>query len=235
MKMEFQKVSNELIYSTVKINCTLEDGAQTTGTGFFCNLEQTEEGTLIVIVTNKHVIKDAVYGEIELSVIHNSVEEFELISINEFESQWIPHSDKNVDLCVLPIAGYINTEKLEKEKKTLGFYPITLDRFPDEEDLQGLGAIEDIIMIGYPDGLMDEENLKPIVRKGITATNINIDYDNNPEFLIDIACFEGSSGSPILIYNEGIWIGKEGNAMVGVRVMLLGVLYAGFDKMVKVN
>jgi len=228
--MEFQKISNELIYSTVNINCTLENGEQTTGTGFFCNLEETEEGTLTVIVTNKHLIKDAVFGEIDFPVMNNEIEEFETISMDDFESHWILHPDDKIDLCVLPVAGYIEFDRFEKEKILLGFSPITLGYFPEYEELKGLGAIEDIIMIGYPDGLMDEVNLKPIVRKGITATSINIDYEDKPEFLIDIACFEGSSGSPVLIYNQGMWIGKEGNAMIGVRVMLLGVLYAGFDK-----
>jgi len=54
-----------------------------------------------------------------------------------------------------------------------------------------LSAIEDIIMIGYPDGIWDSINNQPIIRRGITATQPKNNFNGKQEFLIDAACFPG--------------------------------------------
>lgn len=83
-------------------------------------------------------------------------------------------------------------------------------------------------MIGYPNGLWDQVNNMPIIRRGITATNVTLDYNGKKEFLIDAACFPGSSGSPVLICNVGGYTSKFGSLNWGKsRVFLLGILYAG--------
>jgi len=46
--------------------------------------------------------------------------------------------------------------------------------------------------------------------------------------MIDAACFPGSSGSPVFLYNVGGWANRDGGMVIGgTRVKLLGVLYAG--------
>ncbi len=46
--------------------------------------------------------------------------------------------------------------------------------------------------------------------------------------MIDAACFPGSSGSPVFLYNIGGWATRTGDiVMGGARVKLLGVLYGG--------
>ena len=83
-------------------------------------------------------------------------------------------------------------------------------------------------MIGYPNGIWDSVNNMPIFRKGTTATNPLIDYNGKKEIMIDIAAFPGSSGAPVLIFNEGGYRDKKGNMYWGnSRIILLGVLYAG--------
>jgi hypothetical protein len=86
-------------------------------------------------------------------------------------------------------------------------------------------------MIGYPNGIWDDVNNVPIIRRGITATPLKIDHQGRREFMIDAACFPGSSGSPVLLVNVGsYWITQPGGdrAFVGGdRIILLGVLYAG--------
>ena len=85
-------------------------------------------------------------------------------------------------------------------------------------------------MVGYPNGLWDAVNNMPIFRKGSTATHPNFDYNGKKEFLIDIAAFPGSSGSPVMIFNQGGYQDKKGNVFMGKdRVILLGVLYAGLQ------
>lgn len=81
-------------------------------------------------------------------------------------------------------------------------------------------------MIGYPNGLWDDINNLPIVRSGLTATPIKYDYRGRKEFLIDSACFPGSSGSPVFIYNEGSFSTSTGITL-GSRFFLAGIMYAG--------
>ena len=61
----------------------------------------------------------------------------------------------------------------------------------------------------------------------MTATDIKYDYNGKKEFVIDAACFPGSSGSPVMIFNQGVFSDKHGTAYAGNRIKLLGVLYAG--------
>jgi hypothetical protein len=83
-------------------------------------------------------------------------------------------------------------------------------------------------MIGYPNGIWDSVNNLPIIRKGITATHPSIDYDGRREFLIDAACFPGSSGSPVFLFNLSSYTTKSGGTIIGgSRIKLIGVLYAG--------
>ena len=99
---------------------------------------------------------------------------------------------------------------------------------PTKDQQKSIDAIEDIIMIVYPNGLWDEINNMPIMRKGTTATDITIDYNGRKEFMIDAACFPGSSGSPVVLCNPGTYRTRNGNTNLGgSRFYLLGVLYAG--------
>jgi hypothetical protein len=83
-------------------------------------------------------------------------------------------------------------------------------------------------MVGYPNGIWDATNNMPIARRGITATHPNLNYEGRREFMIDAACFPGSSGSPVFLYNTGGYATRaEGMVMGGIRIKLLGVLYAG--------
>jgi len=83
-------------------------------------------------------------------------------------------------------------------------------------------------MIGYPNGIWDEKNNMPIIRRGITATSPKYDYNGLPIFVIDCACFPGSSGSPVLIFDQGGYMDAKGNLNLGgSRVLLLGALFAG--------
>ncbi|MEG0919696.1 MAG: hypothetical protein RSE61_07210 [Anaerovoracaceae bacterium] len=86
--------------------------------------------------------------------------------------------------------------------------------------------MEDLIMIGYPTGICDEYNNKPIIRKGISATHIKNNFEGKSEFLIDMACFPGSSGSPVFALIDKMNV--ENNTISwGKRLFFVGVLHAG--------
>jgi Trypsin-like peptidase domain len=194
----------------------------------FCN-----QGSSCVpaIVTNKHVVAGTIDGEFQITATKSGSDEPNLgtlipVPIAEFEKNWLLHPDPSVDLAVFPIAHIL---KWLEEKGHRPFYKsFATDILADAEFLAGLSAIEDILMIGYPIGLWDSKHNFPIVRRGITATPPYIDFNGRAEFVIDCACFPGSSGSPVLLYNHGGYIDKEVNTFMGPsRIKLIGILYAG--------
>ncbi|MET3981509.1 hypothetical protein ABIB62_004123 [Mucilaginibacter sp. UYP25] len=222
-------VTERLTYSTVRIECENEKGIST-GTGFFFKFFDDGKTHIPVVVTNKHVIEGAMNGR--LTFTRSSADNTPLdtqhfpITLGNFESLWRKHPDANVDLCAMPIAPYLNEANSRGQK--LYYDPLDKSIIPTKDQLTELDALEEIIMIGYPNGIWDSKNNKPIFRKGITATHPVFDYNGKKEILIDAACFPGSSGSPVLILNQGGYKDKKGTFIVGqVRIFLLGVLYAG--------
>lgn len=136
-----------------------------------------------------------------------------------------PHPDPAVDLCLLPIGPLWN--KAQKEDRMFFIRCLKKENIPSASQIADLDALEEILMVGYPIGIWDSTNNMPICRRGITATHPRLDYEGRKEFLIDVACFPGSSGSPVLLYNLGMRRDKRGNRVLGRRMFLLGVLYAG--------
>ena len=224
--------SEQLSYSTVRIECEYNDGSFGTGTGFFFRfLHNPENDTHVpVVITNKHVIRDAKRGRLIITKANSSNEPLDTqhfqVTFDDFENFWRGHDDEDVDLCVMPIAPFLREAQNRNER----LFFISLDKsvLPTAKQLDDFSSMEEVIMIGYPNGIWDQTNNKPIFRKGVTATHPKFDYNGKKEFMIDAACFPGSSGSPVFIFNEGGYRDKQGNYFMGTtRIILLGVLFAG--------
>lgn len=223
-------VSEELMYSTVRIECYQNNVAVSTGSGFFFQFPIGDRWAP-VIVTNKHVING-----VESIKFKFTIEDPQGNPLNTEHFDWtltntpnvvIPHPDPAVDLCIIPFASAV--ARAEQEGKKLFYRTVDKKLIPSAERLsQELTAIEEITMVGYPNGLWDSVNNLPIIRRGITATHPNINHNGKEEFVIDAACFPGSSGSPVFILNENGYTTRNNNTVVGrTRVILMGILYAG--------
>jgi Trypsin-like peptidase domain len=223
-------VAEQLMHTTVRLECMLTDGRKSTGTGFFFSFQIDAGRHIPLIVTNKHVIEGSVQGTFVLTNRGDDGEpvigSYESVQLGDFERLWIKHPDPQVDLAVFPLAPLLR--QAEKTGSKVHFLPLGEALIPTPEVLASLGGIEDVTMIGYPNGIWDVRNNMPIVRRGVTATNPKHDYNGLPIFIIDCACFPGSSGSPVLIFNQGGYVDAMGSMHLGAgRVILLGVLFAG--------
>lgn len=221
-------ITDIITYSTVRIECTFPGGMIGTGTGFFMNLCIEEDRYIPVIVTNIHVVKGALTGKFCLtrktSDNKPDIGNFRFFEINSFSDQWFYHP--TVDLAVMPIAPLLRQSADEGE--SFFFSPLAPELIPTEGELKDMPAMQEIVMVGYPNGIWDSVNNQPVFRKGITATHPELEYNGKPEFLIDAACFNGSSGSPVFILDIGIITTRSRGTTIGPsRVKLLGILYAG--------
>ncbi len=224
-------VSEQLAYSTVRIECEALNGQLSSGSGYFFKFKndaQTNQN-IPVVITNKHVIDGSKKGKLIFTVGVNGkpldTQHFELY-IDNFETFWRKHPDSDVDLCAMPIAPFLKAAAAQG--KNLFYIPLDLSLIPNDDKLSTLSGLEEIIMVGYPNGIWDSVNNKPIYRKGVTATHPCFDYNGKQEFMIDAACFPGSSGSPVFILNEGGYRDKNGNTYLGAtRLLFMGTLYAG--------
>jgi hypothetical protein len=228
MTQEFS-TSEWLTHSTVRIECELQGEQISTGTGFFHRFLENGDSHIPAIVTNKHVVEGALHGRFHLNIANSTSEilfgQHKSFTLDDFQQWWIFHPDNEVDLCAMPIAPLIN---LVSDQGQQAFYT-SLDNklIPSEQELSDLTAMEEIVMIGYPNGIWDAVNNAPILRRGVTATHPRLDYNGRSEFMIDAACFPGSSGSPVFLFNTVAYKVKSGATTIGTRLKLLGILYAG--------
>ena len=219
-------LSEQMIHSTVRIECSNSAGQISTGTGFFFNFPA--DGKIVpAIVTNRHVIQGAVQGRFCITLANEQNEPTygmqASIEVQNFDKAWIHHPDSSVDLAIFLAAPIFNN--LINHRKKPFFVGLDESLIPNKEFIENLTAMEEIVVIGYPNGIWDSRNNIPIIRRGITATPYFIDYKNKKEFLIDCAIFPGSSGSPIFLLNQGAYPNKSGRLTVDVRFKLLGIVY----------
>lgn len=223
------RISEMLTYSTVQIHCEYDNGTSGSGTGFIIDLcKDKENNTCIpVLVTNNHVVENATKTIFEFCLANDKNEPIDTqtfrLELNGMS--WIKHPDTTVDLRCLALAPLL--QAIDKHKQKIFYIPIDTSTIPNEQQLGELSALEDLVMVGYPIGLSDNYNHKPILRKGTTATHIKNDYQGKKEFLMDMACYPGSSGSPVFIYNDGTYTTPDGGIVMGSRIYFVGVLYGG--------
>ena len=220
--MKPQTTSEQMLFSTVRIVAS----NNSTGTGFFFNFTFKDNKTVPVIITNKHVVNNNQKEEVKffLHTKNSDTPDDEKINIS-FTTDWHFHPDQ--DLCFCFVAPLFKQIKDQKQKEIF-YIPITENLIWDNTKLEELSAIEDVVMVGYPSGLWDQKNNLPLFRKGITSSHPATDFNDKNVGAVDMACFPGSSGSPIFVLNENGYTDKKGNSYLGgKRVIFLGILFQG--------
>lgn len=223
--------AESLIYGATKLSTFKGQTPVATGTGFFYNVHVGPEGHANLVITNKHVFENADRMTITFHVADatGQAPSGKVItwSFDLSPGQVVMHPDPDVDLCALNIATPLG--EMRQQGTRAFFIPSSKQHLPKTADWESFDAVEEVLMIGCPNGIYDQANNIPIVRRGITATSLLQFYNGRQEFLVDIACYSGSSGSPIWLYDDdGYRDRKTGKWMEGAqRLFLVGVLYAG--------
>lgn len=224
--------SDQLFFCTTRIQATDARGANSVGTGFFFLHKVDSEREALLLVTNRHVIQNQVYGTIAIT---QSVDGqpalgrgIDLTIPQDYWRNWCPHPDPSIDVAILPI-GEVILDVSKRAGMELFFRAIDSSMIPTDEQIANLDSLESVTFVGYPNGIWDEVNKLPIVRKGTTATPLAVDYENSPRFLIDASVFGGSSGSPVFIHDNGHY-SSNGSIVVGHRFYLLGLVAAVYQR-----
>ncbi|MGM4980932.1 S1 family peptidase [Rhizobium sp. 11_C7_N12_5] len=221
-------IAENLLYTTVKLTSLSDGSPVSTGTGFFMYFQQGDNRDFLTLITNKHVVEGAseVVAVCHIAAGDAPSGQFIAIAIPINQYTVVGHPSSEVDLCALNFAPIIMNA--QQRGLSLFFRPLNKADIPIGEEWDYFDAIEDVTMIGCPNGISDETNNLPIVRRGITATALSKRYNGSDQFMVDMACFPGSSGSPIFLYDRHGYFDRKANTyFFKSRLKLVGVLFAG--------
>jgi hypothetical protein len=193
-----------LLYTTVRLEISIVDDTKI-GTGFLYDHHTAGGEKIPLLITNRHVVAGCQsvavrFHRRDTSAPRWAVSGYVDLSLPILEAQWTGHPDPAIDLSAIRLSTF--QQAAAGQGNELGVFALGERFIPD--DFAAFDAVEDVIMLGYPSGLWDSTNNYPIVRRGITASHPGVDFEGQPQFAVDIACFEGSSGSPVLLpYDPG--------------------------------
>ena len=179
--MQVRSFFENLTFSTAKLSATTTSGSTRIGTSFIYTLHDGER-LYPFAVTNWHVVKGTERFSLTFPAGRGTAGALGGGMVAEFlssERDWIRHPDPSVDLACIPIAQAVEDSKATGRE--LFFRSLDPGMLMRQVHYSVIDAIEDVVVVGYPNGLIDPVHLLPIVRKGITATPLEVDYGGKPE------------------------------------------------------
>lgn len=199
------------------------------GTGFVWVEKLANDESAVLLITNRHVLKNATIVGLTLQGTaadgSRALGPGREVETKLGELHIVFHPDPEVDLALLAIGPIIQRLNLE------GFQPhftsVARGIVPNADQIRELSAAHPVTVVGYPNGVFDVANNLPVVRRGTTAIPPWIDYQGKKDLLLDIAVFGGSSGSPVFVLDEGVLMGRMGLQIGSSRLYFMGVLKAG--------
>jgi hypothetical protein len=197
------------LYTTVPIyvvNGTRQPYETINGTGFWYRTNDTKPREYVV--TCRHILDRKNIRFVQLTLFRSRKEPRYEYHVADLKSIFFSRP-LSTDLAAIPVeAGMDSRREFWTEKDITG--------------QDGLRAIEEVYSIGYPKYGWDIRNNKPIVRRGITASDPNDDFNGGPTGIVDMASIQGGSGGPIFILTT-FRVDRDCNIVHGTFVQLLGV------------
>ena len=224
--MQISTTSEKLLFNTVRIQTKERDGGTGYATGFFL-VDNRDKVKRIFLVTNRHVVEGVDEATVVLHEADYETRGPKLgrgieVKWPDFEKSWTFHPDPSVDVAVT----FANTLLAEIGKDKQGPYlvPLGQDLIATSSQMEEIDLVEELIFVGYPEGLWDEEHFLPLVRRAAIASHVNLNFKGLRAFMIDGFVFCGSSGSPVFVHNVGSYGKKGGGLVMSSRFALVGVL-----------
>lgn len=222
-------ISEMIQYSVILIKCHYKDGTMRITTGTIINLCPDKEAGMCApaLITSNHIIENSIKT---VFLFYKSDSLGNPIDTEAFEyiyegNTWIRHPDKDVDLRCFFLAKELDL--IEKAGVNIFYMPLETDLIPSKQQLNLFSAMEDVFMIGYPNGFYDA-NYKPTIRKGITFSHPKNNYQGRKEILLDMGYSVGFSGSPVFILHYGTYNTSE-SMSIGTRLFLAGFYCDGLE------
>jgi hypothetical protein len=214
---ENQFVVDQLSLTSLFVKIYRNDVEIGSATGFV-----VEKNHKHYLVTNRHVVllcaqdrnQSNIGGWIcanKLSIFHNRLGhlgEWLWVEENLFDAhgnkRWLEHPKlcSGADLVALPL----------EQTENVQFYPLDLNLGKSEITL---GPGDPVSIVGFPFGLAQEAGL-PIWKTGTVASDLDINYNGKPIFLVDTTARPGMSGSPVYAVRTGAFRGANGALQMAV-------------------
>lgn len=214
---------DELSVKPVWLTTLFQDGEISHATGFF-----VRKAGLVILFTNWHVVtgKDAETGDQEIQEPDELVIWYHVGGkLNAWEAHriglrdrmwdpvWVEHpTGRQVDvvgiLVVPPAHADVYDVDLAMADADLALWP---------------GSA--VSVIGFPHRMASA-----VWKTGHIASDLDLDFDGRPAFLIDATTKPGMSGSPVFGRQYPVYRQNDGNAMVGCRTRFLGIYSGHFQK-----
>ena len=170
------------------------------GTSFFVRYQNT-----LFLFTTYHQVQDSTHLKILMLAENQTKRETLEISSSQFIKI------VNMDLAMADVSEMIKDSPINKNLKIKAF--VVEDNI---DYLNDIDLLDDIFFIGYPSGLIDTQNLTPLMRRCSFSSIYSEDFSGEPVFIIDGSVFPGSSGSPVF--------------HVGEKISLLGIVSSSVVK-----
>ncbi len=190
-----------LFLATCKMISYSNENQLGVGTSFFARFQDT-----LFLFTTRHQIEGCTHVKILLlSDSDSDNRETLIIPSNQFTSI------VNLDIAMCNLTDVITEKKITRNLRLKAFL------LEDNMDyLNEIDLLDDIFFIGYPSGLIDTQNLTPLMRRCSFSSVYSDDFSGEATFIIDGSVFPGSSGSPVF--------------HVGKKVSLLGIVTSSVIK-----
>lgn len=222
----------QLFFCTTRIEARSADGKQNSiGTGFIFNYEAEEwfqppyrAPEIPFIVTCRHVVNgfaSATFSFVQSKDGKPALGQKCEVTVPDLQNLVFYDPDPKIDVALIPLAPILGV--FEKLGQKPFYVSLNKNLVPNREAAENLSAIQSIVFVGYPYGVHDEINLLPIARRGFTASPYIVDFDGLPLFLIDASVFPGSSGSPVMVLDQGMY-SSGSNLVGGSRAYFLGLI-----------
>ena len=177
------------------------------GTGFFVAW-MADDGIGLFLISNKHVLEADPKLTYRISLHRRSTERSGFPLEVGGKQMWVATQDPiTVDLPwadqyfqhpidTVDLACICCTQLLDMRGVVL--VPFSQTRILVWER-SNLYPSQEVLFVGYPDGIRDRMHNLPVARTGTLASMPHVHFNGQPDFLIDAQVWAGSSGSPVFV------------------------------------